>query len=51
MMEVNSILDNHDLRVEGREQPGTKEAREERQCSVESQSMPEDGLPDFLNHT
>jgi len=50
-MEVNSILNNHDLWVECREQPSTKEAREERQCSVESQSMPEDGLSDFLHHT
>jgi len=49
-MEVDSALNNHDLRVQRREKPGTKKAREERQRSVEGQPMPEDGPLDFLHH-
>jgi hypothetical protein len=49
-MEVDSTLNNHDLGVQGREKPGAKKARDERQCSIEGQPMPEDGSLDFLHH-
>jgi hypothetical protein len=49
-MEVDSTLNNHDLRVQGREKPGAKKARDKSQCSIESQPMPEDGPLDLLHH-
>src|SRR3989441_8212168 len=50
VMEVDSTLNNHDLRVQGGEKPGAKEARDKSQCSIEGQPMPEDGPLDFLHH-
>src|SRR5712692_11902214 len=49
-MEVDSTLNNHDLRVQGGEKPGAKEARDKSQCSIEGQPMPEDSSLDFLHH-
>src|SRR5207245_5616827 len=50
VMEVDSILNNYDLRVQGREKSRGEEARDESQCSIEGQSMPEDSPLDFLHH-
>jgi len=50
VMEMDSILDNDDPRVQGREKPGAKEARDESHGSIEGQPMPEDGSSDFLHH-
>lgn len=47
---MDSILNNYNLGIQGREKPGTKEARDERQRPVEGESMPENGPSDFLYH-
>jgi hypothetical protein len=51
VVKVDSVLNNNDPRVQGREKSGAEEARDESQCSIEGQPMPEDGSLDFLHHT